>query len=105
MDEEVSRIDYAGFDDDALRAMTQALWRAARKREVALEKAERARTQLKELRTGALRVLPPDHAELFIRARHPALGKSPSEHCLQGGSVQDCLALLNVKQRGRPGRR
>lgn len=94
-DEELTRIDQAGVDDLSYQRARRELERATALRQAAARARKEALACQEELREAGAKLMDKEHLDLFLRAFHPALGKSPLTHCVDKRSLKKCLALLS----------
>lgn len=100
-DDEMTRIDQAGLDDLSYQRARGVLATAAAARQAAIRARNEASSRQNELQEAAAKVYDQDHLDLFLRALHPSLGKSPLEHCIDRRTLRECLALLPRARRAK----
>lgn len=100
-DDELTRIDQAGLGDLSYQRARSVLATAAAARQAVIRARTEATSRQNELRELAAKVFDRDHLDLFLRASHPSLGRSPLEHCVDRRTLQECLALLPRARRGK----
>lgn len=93
-DDELTRIDQAGFDDLSYQRTRSMLAKAAAARQLKTRARQEAILRQNELREAGAKIYDEDRLDLFLRALHPNLGKSPLEHCVDLRTLRECLALL-----------
>lgn len=99
-DEELTRIDQAGLDDLSYQRARRELEAATAARRASLRAQAEAEACQRELRVAAGKLLDADRLDLFMRATHPRIGKSPTAHCVDRRTLKECLDLLAQGRRG-----
>ena len=94
-DEELTRIDQAGVDDLSYQRARRELEKATAMRQAAAHARKVALACQEELKVAGAKLMDKEHLDLFLRAFHPALGKSPLMYCVDARSLKECLALLS----------
>lgn len=103
-DTELSMSSLVSASDEGERKALSALSKIKRDIEQTAKREEAARQAREQLRHAALGAFQGDEAraDLFVRASHPSLGKSPLDYCVDQWSLTNCLSLLPG---ARPSRR
>jgi len=96
-----TRLDAARASDAEADRLYIALERAGAARAERLEREERARAALADLKRQAVARLGEERAALFLTVTDPVLGASPTDYCTDARALAECLRRLPAKPRRR----